>query len=608
MAGFWISAIRIIGDDVTPAEISFAKQLNVISGASDTGKSYILHCINYMLGAQDPPKSVPEDAGYDTALMELTTWEDEKIVLQRSLKKGGDFLMFRTDLGNWDVSLAGETLAWKHQPNRTDTVSAFLLALTDINGVVIKSKANKTRPLSFRDVARFSLIGETDIISERSPVYPSGQYIKQTEDKSTFDFFVSDEDARSVIVGPDIAVRKAGWRAKVELYDQLIAELQAEASQSLEETTERLEKIDAEIEKATTVIATNSDRIQAAGRGRRESWNAIQESRARIGVIDQLLDRFDLLKQHYESDMERLSFLAEGEHFLSQLGKEAHCPLCGALLDDHDGEHTREELDAKRSIQDASRAEVQKIVVHLDDLGLTVSDLRQEKDQRQTAIVERQEQLANAEREIRDELEPKIQATKQELDELLAARRAAQLANSSRTRLDELVASRQGLGPEPKQIRDKTVLDSSVGELSGRRRFCDALQRTLEQWKFMPSGVVEFDEKMDLLVAGVPRRSHGKGIRAILQSAFTVTLMLHAKDRHPGVVVLDSPLTSFKEKDSYEANEDVQRGFFEHLATLGDRHQVIILENKDPAEDLLDRMRYEHFSGTATGTRQGFYP
>ena len=66
MPSFWISRLRAIGKKVKTAEVSFSKHFNVISGASDTGKSYILQCINYMMGAKDPPMSVTEDQGYGT--------------------------------------------------------------------------------------------------------------------------------------------------------------------------------------------------------------------------------------------------------------------------------------------------------------------------------------------------------------------------------------------------------------------------------------------------------------------------------------------------------------------------------------------------------------
>lgn len=56
---------------------------------------------------------------------------------------------------------------------------------------------------------------------------------------------------------------------------------------------------------------------------------------------------------------------------------------------------------------------------------------------------------------------------------------------------------------------------------------------------------VHFDTTMkDLIVSGKPRTSYGKGLRAIMQSAFTISLLQYCADNdlaHPGIVVLDSP-------------------------------------------------------------------
>jgi hypothetical protein len=48
------------------------------------------------------------------------------------------------------------------------------------------------------------------------------------------------------------------------------------------------------------------------------------------------------------------------------------------------------------------------------------------------------------------------------------------------------------------------------------------------------------------------RSAHGKGVRAILHAAFTIGLAQYCFDRdiaHPGFVVLDSPLVTYRPPD-----------------------------------------------------------
>ena len=112
----------------------------------------------------------------------------------------------------------------------------------------------------------------------------------------------------------------------------------------------------------------------------------------------------------------------------------------------------------------------------------------------------------------------------------------------------------------------------------------------------------------DIVVNGQNRTSRGKGVRALLHSAFTITLMYHAIDRHPKLVVLDSPLTSFKDKDRVNVEDDVQLAFYEELVETSEDVQIILLENKEPPEHLRDQMNYIHFSGNESLGRFGFYP
>lgn len=79
---------------------------------------------------------------------------------------------------------------------------------------------------------------------------------------------------------------------------------------------------------------------------------------------------------------------------------------------------------------------------------------------------------------------------------------------------------------------------------------------------------------------------------------------------HPGIVVLDSPLVTYKRRDftaGEEISEDVTSAFYEALAKLPAGKQVIVLENNDPPTALHSQINYTHFSRSATG-RYGFYP
>jgi DNA repair ATPase RecN len=51
MIGFQLRVLRVSGLGLPPADITFGPGLNIVSGASDTGKSFLFQTIDYMFGA-----------------------------------------------------------------------------------------------------------------------------------------------------------------------------------------------------------------------------------------------------------------------------------------------------------------------------------------------------------------------------------------------------------------------------------------------------------------------------------------------------------------------------------------------------------------------------
>ena len=78
---------------------------------------------------------------------------------------------------------------------------------------------------------------------------------------------------------------------------------------------------------------------------------------------------------------------------------------------------------------------------------------------------------------------------------------------------------------------------------------------------------------------------------------------------HPGFVVLDSPLTTYKGKKSQEdVNGDIQDAFFSDLASLVNNMQIIILDNKEPSSEVKEKINFEEFTKDENNGRYGFFP
>jgi hypothetical protein len=142
-----------------------------------------------------------------------------------------------------------------------------------------------------------------------------------------------------------------------------------------------------------------------------------------------------------------------------------------------------------------------------------------------------------------------------------------------------------------------------------------AVQAILKEWRYPNLTRVTFNnERFDLFISGKDRASEGKGFRAIACSAFVIGLLRYCGDwelPHSGLVVLDSPLVTYKRRDVQPGEaitEDVKLAFYEALAQTPPDRQIIVLENDDPPEHVWPMIHYTHFSRLAGVGRYGFFP
>ena len=80
--------LQISGPDTEPATVDFVAGLNVINGPSNTGKSYILRVIDYLLGARDAPEPINEQALYDLAHLGIVLDDGTEKTIVRALAGG----------------------------------------------------------------------------------------------------------------------------------------------------------------------------------------------------------------------------------------------------------------------------------------------------------------------------------------------------------------------------------------------------------------------------------------------------------------------------------------------------------------------------------------
>lgn len=182
MGRLTLSHLTFTGTNVAAASVDFSPHVTVIHGPSDTGKSFIVDAIDFVLGAKEL-KEIPEREGYNRVLLGLQLPSGDPITLVRSVD-GGGIALYRSAIRLEPSNPPDETFAAKHSSTTTANVSRFLLDQVDLDEKQVRKNArNETNMLSFRDLTRLCLIGETEMQAEVAPGL-SGNPVNKTKEGS----------------------------------------------------------------------------------------------------------------------------------------------------------------------------------------------------------------------------------------------------------------------------------------------------------------------------------------------------------------------------------------------------------------------------------------
>ncbi|MEA5400264.1 hypothetical protein VB734_09455 [Synechococcus sp. BA-124 BA4] len=608
--GFAFRRLALIGPGKVPAEVTFMRGLNVIGGPSDSGKSFIAQCIDYALGGGAAPKDIPEAEGYSSVVIDIEANSDGRVYsLERSLR-GGEVLC-KTD-GRPD-----RVLAAKHQGGKEYTVSQFLLDLSGLGSKKVRTnEQGKTRPLSFRDIARLVIIDEETVIKEDSPVL-SGQFTSKTVESGVFRLLLTGTDDSSIIAKEDSKVAKGRQAGKVELLEGLLkatrerlAEL-GEAVSSLAEEHDRLTRIEALIQTALAERNAAQASVVPLQTKRSTAWKALKAVQSKLAVLSELQMRFDLLGQQYESDLRRLEAIAEAGVRLDQL-KEERCPICGALAEHQHHEHPKA-IPTPADVSQACKAEAAKTSKLLQDLQTTRAANASEIEQLQGTRDTRQAELDAISSELNELMEQLVDVASKKVDELRVRAEYCRKAIEHLERIQELEELLQEANrPKKKQ---KMAVAGGVVSTAQADPFSREVEALLKAWHFPDLDRVSFSENdQDVVISGRARKSHGKGVRAITRAAFNLALLrlcIEGERPFPNFVLIDSPLLVYEEPDAGESTfpQDIKKHFWESVKASFTDAQVIIIENRNqvPDDGPLSNVNVIRFTGNDQG-RRGFIP
>lgn len=615
MKGIRLRHLVFTGPSIDPAAIEFLDGLNIVYGASNTGKSFALEALLFMLGAVSKLPKIDEIKAYNAIWLGLTLDDHGDFTLYRPTK-GGQLKLFPGLISSHPTG-KGETLSGKHSAKSTNSVSQRILETLGLQDRwIVRNASGAKDSLAFRLLAKFAVVGEDDIMSKRSPVYVSNSVTDRTLDQNVFKLLLTGEDDAATETTPNEPERVAAKAAKLELVDEMLAQLDQELGDSSTDRVQvegQLAALEAGGGKTTTDLQAVQGRLDEYSAKRRTSIEQRQELATRAAELDITLERFAKLQSVYRSDLDRLHSIEEGGNLLSVMVVR-DCPVCGAPPGAQTHQHPAEEILRAHT---AAAAEARKIEREQRELAQVIGSLRSEAFELSTAIATLDDQIKESEQHAL-ELRP-IEASLRNSFESYSAERAdlgklidllfrREKLMHRRGEIDA-ASTKSERAPLPVGPDDKVVTV-----------FGETVKAVLVEWGFPGADTVQFDAKTnDITVAGKPRDANGKGVRAVLHAAFNVAVALHCIDKelpHPGFLVLDTPLLTYREpiksrhgdlaedEKALKATSLAEK-FYRHLASLEEKLQVIVIENSDPPPAIEELAHIEVFTGLASDGRCG---
>jgi hypothetical protein len=576
--GFYLKRLSLEGAGQKTAEVVFTRGLNVIYGASDTGKTYIYQCIDYLLGSPNTPKNIPEARSYTLCRLEIQSYEGSVFYLERNLNGGN--IKLKKD--NQELT---EMLIVKNGQNEK-SISDFLLELCNIKSKKIRKNARgETNNLYFQDLKSFFLVDEERIITQKSPIV-SEQYIEKTFDQNLFKLLLSGVDDSNIIqtLSKDEITNKKG---KIELYDDLISKIRLELSEvNYDEINAQIEKLNNHIADFRNQHLLSNQELNKYNEEKNTIYNHILSLENRLIGVNEVLKRSKILREQYQSDISRLKSTLEAGYAFNFLSI-SNCPVC----------HNSIKIQSNTDVNDLV-ASINKEISKINLLSIELNDsfklFNAEKNELLSDLNIHKEKYDIILSKIKNEINEKLKHISLKIVEISKEKEELSKIKTLKEKLDEYTLNRNHIDSilrSNKELGKEVSYDKLTPSLL--KPILDGMLKILFEIKFdSVNHVMYSDQSHDFIIGDKNRRDFGKGYRAILFAIYMIALFNFLKEKpyQIGFVLIDSPLNPYKpdeKRDDGTIPENLANNFYKYLAKTVISNQVILIENTPVPVELI---------------------
>lgn len=567
---FYIKSItaHAAGPDRTDSTVEFCPGLNLITGASDTGKTAVLRCIKFMFGGDKPFD--PKAKGFNKITMVLNTMKGE-ITISRDI--GKNKLMVEHGISGLPSGWFGAVYNDKKE-DAPPGISRFWFSLYGIPGdpMIIWRMVGDRRHLTMKTVLRTFYLDEHDIDNADSVLLPAEKSTHVHFLAALLYFLIGDDFPEQKLFDTD-SISKARRDAIEKFANDRIRALSGQRDEK-EKALEKYKGINVEdaLEQSVVQLSRTEESLQGAMDRQRELMEAIKHLENEEAELILVLSRNRELETQYQSDINRLVFITESEKLVNSQHSSDTCPFCNSKI----------QPITRPSYIQSNRAELQKIVREAQ--GLAESSLDVEKKLRD---IRRQIEASQAESEkirvkVSEQLKPLAARLREEIKDY---RSYIQLKNSYDL-LHEVSSGIQTTLDSPEyqvkkpdtEFRPREHFPAGF-ELDMSEVAMDILTRA----NYRGLNIAKFlMQPFDLLINGVTKQEeHGKGYNSFINTVLGLTMRQYFIDKSkykPGIFIVDTPLHGFDEGQVI-SDASMVHGLFEYLISQEGTGQMIIVEN-----------------------------
>lgn len=572
---FYITQVTATGDGRTPATVTFNKGLNIICGVSDSGKTCILKCIQFVMGIEKKPFDKSKTK-YDSVTMGVMTL-DGSIHFSRKIGRNVVNVVSKVSYivsGDYDIE-------YKTKGNKNLVLNELWLKLLGINELpmIICNQDFERQRLQWKTLTGLFWIKEQEIENPKSVLLPSvpnqnpyfyacllylltGNNYPNAEEQDKDAISIAKKNAvQHFINGQITEISKKREHLQHQLLDF--------ANVDIEKEVEKL--IDNLFETEKSIAAATAESKDLLG-----TLLSFKEKEAEIALI---YSQFQSLKTQYTADIKRLTFIVEGEVHINSFSKNTSCPFCNGIIP----------LHQRESYIEASKAELSQIIAQLQGLIESENDVLADLVEIRIKIQTLEDNRTMIDTLIEKELTPHANLLKVGIERyrsyIQLEKEISVLHSISQDWTLEL--QKQDDEPEdrakfkPKEHFPKSF-NARVDEIS---------LNILQDCRYEGLNTAHFNMgTFDLQVNGLPKyESHGKGYWAFINTVLGLTFRQYLNEVatfKPSLFVVDTPLLGLDQGVDDSAPSSMKTALFQYFIDHQNMGQIIIVENTKDLPDL----------------------